>query len=519
MASYTRRIELELSPGVWTANPDVTVADGIMWRRGVDGRGPTDCVAAPGTLSFSLNNGSNNSGGVAGYYSPGHASVRSGFATGIGVRVIYTYNATDYTRWTGTLSHIEPTPGLFNRRTRCTAVSTMASLVDEKVRAIEPQLDRTEVELLDAVLDAIPTAAQPAATDFDPAIDSFPFACDDLKAGTGALGVIVDLMQSARGHYFETGDGTHRYQSQARRAVQVSQFTFTGAHLKAGTGVIRPTTLDSVYNRVRVTTHAKAIGATDTDVLARHAGKLAIPAGETLEHWLDYRDPNTNDYMGGTDFQDPPVATTDYEFNDAENGSGADVTGDITIAASFFASSAKLVIENTGAATAYAQLLQVRGRTIKDVTPVVSEASVAQGYGVRTIEIDERYQDDAIRGRDDAEYIASNYNDLGNQIDSIEFDANHDSDTMTQALSLEIGDVVTVNEATTGTVDVDGYVQAIEVTEKPGPWMTVRLFLAPRIEQQIDAAEDLEIDDVLTQTSPAPSTLVDVATVDFSEAA
>lgn len=515
----TQRVEINLTAGWTDVSADLMAAEGLTWWRGISGNGPDDCTADAGSAGFTLRSDAGAANGL-GTYSPGHANCLAGFTRGADVRIIYNDGSTDYTRWTGTLTSIDPVPGQYMvPRVRCSAAGTIAKLIDAKIRAIAPQLDQTEVELLTAVLAAVPASAQPSATDFDGALDIYPFALDDIGTGKDAIGIIEDIVRSARGFYVEQGDGTHAYISRASRTLAISQFAFTDATL---TGLVRPTTTDAVFNHFRVSTHAKEVGAVDTDVIGSTDGKMAIPAGESIEHWIQYRDDESNDYMGATD-QQALVAGTDYSFNDAEDGTGTDITADIDVTVSLHGASAtKLTIENTGTVTAYKQLLQVRGRYIKDKTPDLTEAEVAMDYGQRTKDIDLRYQDDIIVGRDTADYLTSQYANPADKIESIQFWANQSASTMTQALTREIGDVITVSEVATGTASVQGFIQWIEFAvtrEKTGPHIVCRFGLAPRSENDFAIPEALTVSDVLVQTSPAPETRADFALADFSEAA
>jgi hypothetical protein len=82
---------------------------GLTHSHGIDGDGPDDLVAGSGELSFWLRNDKGNSGSTLGYYSPGHASCRTGWDFGVQVRVVYTYSSTDYVRWIGKVATVEPT--------------------------------------------------------------------------------------------------------------------------------------------------------------------------------------------------------------------------------------------------------------------------------------------------------------------------------------------------------------------------------------------------------------------------
>ncbi len=58
------------------------LVDSVNLSYGLTGNRPSDALAGTGTLDFSLNNSASNSGGVVGYYSPYHASKRTGWTAG-----------------------------------------------------------------------------------------------------------------------------------------------------------------------------------------------------------------------------------------------------------------------------------------------------------------------------------------------------------------------------------------------------------------------------------------------------
>lgn len=523
------RIEMMFTSPTWTPvmgpdvlYPDVIDDEGISFSLGISGNGPNDNTSDPGTLTFSLANGPDNSGGLLGYYSPFHANCREGFGRGTPVRVVYELDSVDQVLWTGKLASIDPVPGTAGmKRTRCRAVSKFDDLL-QKIREIPPQIDRTEVECYQAIFDALPVNVQPSSFASDPALDVFAFPLVDLKDGITALSACKKVTDSCRGYFVERGDGTPRYRSRVFHALPVHRFVYTDEHLNPETGITRPTSIEDgrVFNLVRMSAHDVQLGATDTEVLFSHGAKLELAPGEIVEFFVPYQDQQNPDYkLGGTDFQDPPLSGTDYEFNAAENGSGADVTGDVDVTYDFFTSTCKVTLENTGAVTAYKQVLQGRGRAIRDFGPIWSESFVQKDYGVRDIEIDQPYQNDQRVAADQAAYTRAGYQDEEDQIDGIEFLANQSDEVLREAILTELLDVVRVSEEVTGTILVDGYVQWKEWTVEPGGLITVRYTLAPRIENEENQGEDLEVSDNLGVVVAAPESRVGYALVNMSEVA
>jgi hypothetical protein len=94
--------------------------------------------------------------------------------------------------------------------------------------------------------------------------------------------------------------------------------------------------------------------------------------------------------------------------------------------------------------------LQIRGKGIYDNGPQTAEDSSEQVYGDRPVDIDLPYQDDPEFARNVAAFVVGRYESLTNQVQSITFLANKSATLMTQALTREIMDKVTVTETVTG---------------------------------------------------------------------
>lgn len=521
MVGLTEHVELESAPGVWT-DVSHSVIGVLTFRRGINGGRPSDRVSAVGTLRWSLRNDADSVGGI-GQFSPGHANCPGWFRRGIRVRVRYHYQAVDYVRWTGTLVVIDPVPGQYrNEPTHCSAESTMARLL-AKVREVDLQINVTDVEAAQTVLVALPPEAQPSSVQFDPALDTFKVALGDVGGGASAMTLLQRVCESSSSYYLERGDGSHRYQSRSRRALELSRFHFSDAHLGPSNGLSKPSSLaDRVYNDVRIITHDSQFGASNTEVLFSYSGTLEIPAGETVELWLDYQDQSNRGFkIAGTAFQSF-TASVDYAFNSAPDGGGSDLTGSIvTTGTTFFGTTAKVVLQNTSGSTAYSQILQGRGQAIRDLDPATSSAFVPADYGVRELTIDAKYLSSVVVARDQAAHFAASYHDLDDQVDAIEFIATRNEALLLQALSRELGEVVTVSEAKTATVQVAGYIQWIEytVTGEDGPWIVCRFGLAPRIETEVPAQEDLSVGDDLVVSVAAPEHRIGYARIGLSEVA
>jgi hypothetical protein len=89
MAEFNPCLEFELEgfQNGWTdVTRDLRRSGGVRFDRGLPGVTPRDLVAKTGIMSFTLDNSEENSEGLIGLYSPGHANLRNGFDKNIGVR-------------------------------------------------------------------------------------------------------------------------------------------------------------------------------------------------------------------------------------------------------------------------------------------------------------------------------------------------------------------------------------------------------------------------------------------------
>lgn len=480
VARATFRIDAQLETGVWTSlRADIARSMRFAFRRGMGGSGPLDRVATTGRLEFGLRNHARNSGATQGWYSPNHANVRTGWTRNIPVRVVATYAGADSTLWRGKVDAIDPVPGKYGEQVvRVTAYDAMQELADTDVRSVSAQVEKTEVECLQAIIAAMPTANQPVATSYDTALDTFPYALYNVSGGVKAMTACVDVIDSTQGFLYIKADGTLRYENRHTRATKASDFTFDETTLD---GIVVPTDLRNVYNDIHAIIHP--LTTTAGTVLCAITSAIYVEPSQTKDVFLNYSDPNNRDRLiGASAFTTPLVAGTDYSGNSAEDGSGTDQTANLSVSVSTFAASAKFSVTNNGAARIYlvngsgTPLLQLRGTALFDNGPQTYRG----GTGNRVLQVDLKYSDDAVRAQDLADYLDSQYSNIADQVDAFHFNPQRSDALMRQALTTEIGDVKTVAETMTGISAVDVAVQAIEMEITPGDWLMCRFVTAPK---------------------------------------
>lgn len=450
--STVYRVWLELSAGVFTdVTADViTSGRSISGKRGSSQGGPTDLTADIGTLEFWLRNDAQH-GKPQGYYSPYHASVRVGFKRGIGVKLF----ADTTIMWRGTIRKISPTSGPNNeQQTYCYATDVVEDLADTNVKSLSPQIGKTEVELMQAVIAAIPANAQPSATSYDAALDTYDYAFYETGGNApSAMSLLDTITQNDRGRLFVSADGTLTYLNRHTLSQRTSSFTMNNLFQD----IVVADGLDNTFNRIQITQHPKrptsaGLAAAPTIALFSDTSAVAIQPGQTVTLWADYRDPNnTQKLLGAASVVTPLVATTDYVANSAADGSGSNLTANVSAAGTVgFSASVMFVFTNSGAQVAYLTLRQIRGKAIYDDAPITVESYTTKDYGDRLLPLDLKYLSSASVAQDMAAFINATNNDPSNQAREIFIVPSSSATFLTQSTTREIGDVVTASEIVTG---------------------------------------------------------------------
>lgn len=119
-----------------------------------------------------------------------------------------------------------------------------------------------------------------------------------------------------------------------------------------------------IINRVIVTASPRSVKP-EAEVW-RDGIEEEIPANTTVDIWASFEDPVTTLVT--------PVANTDYTAFTATQGAGSNVTNDVIITMDQFTTAAKLTIQNTTGATAYINLLKLRG------TPATIDYKIREIY-------------------------------------------------------------------------------------------------------------------------------------------
>lgn len=481
MADYlpTRtRVDAKLDGATWT---DVTASTlrvrGLSLTYGIYGAGPLDNLAGTGTCRFALSNI------PIGTWSPSHGSVTSGWGLGTPVRVVFEPSvAADVVKFLGTVQYIKPSAGQYRAKTvDVVCHDIMGKLAGAVLRTLTVQSSVTERALIDAIIAALPASATPAATDLDAALDTYPWAFDDVGREAVASSLLKDVLDSAFGAMACEGNGTLIYRNRESRTFTASVDTFVDDDLLE---LDVPSDVNDCTNRVIVNVPQIEKGGSD-EVLAAAEGtdSAGIGVGETAELWLTYRDPDlaasAASLVGGTSMI-APAATTDYTFFSAPAGAGTNITGSMTVTGTYYANQVKLEITNGHASlTAYRNLLQVRGRAVRRYPPIMVESSASQDYGERPVRIDLRYQDSTSVAQFIADYIRGQYEVWTDRPRMAQIACGKSHRLMEHAMLREPLDRITIQETLTG-MDGDAIIQSVQIDVSSMDWISCRWGLSPQ---------------------------------------
>lgn len=491
-ATLAVQAELNGAGGGWTAiTADVLLGvESLSAAYGIAGGGPLDRIAGAGTMTFALNNDSTNSGGLQGYYSPGHANARSGWELGIMVRLAITFGGTTYYKFRGTVVDIQPDAGQYQR---AAVLVTCVDWMDEAARTKLSGVAVQENKRADQIITSIVTTSvtrQPAATSYATGQSTFAIALDNIdEERASVLEALADVVRSEVGYLYVKGDttqgGTLRFESRHTRPTYgAAAATFTNTMFELSAARRR----DDIVNRVYAVVHPRKVGTGASTVLFELTPTETSPEvapGETVTLVGLMREATGRFVrIGGKDLV-TPAASTDYVANSAPDGSGTNLTTQVSVSVTAQANTVVFTLTNNASVTAYFTTLQVRGNPIQDTYEVMAlaeDTASMTAYGEITEVYDMPYEDDTALGKGVADWIANLYADPRYTISSMSIQANKSTALMTQALAREPGDKITVTESLTG-VSASYFINGVRLEIAAGGIVTCSWTLAPADQQ------------------------------------
>lgn len=402
----------------------------MRWRLGF--AQPDDAVSSPTRGELVVRN-------VDGAYSPELAAITLDPGTPVQVRV--SHEGQTLTLFSGMIAHVAPEPGDLAGRTATIHLNGPEHPLDETT-VLTPLLTNTSAgSVITAALN------HPALNRFnrtlDTGVSAFAYVGDTWSDGIPARQAIRQIVEAERGRFFTDRHGYLIFHDR-NHAVPASSATFANAFdaLTYHYG-------DRIVNHVRVRVRPRSIGSSGA-VIWQGGTPQRIAAGTCQTITARLRD-STGSPMGATNVI-APVAVTDYSANTAADGSGTDITTQVSITlttSGTYASALMLDICNTAAVDAYVWL-QVRGTPLMQADTLLVEASDLDSqlqYGVHRREFNLPYFVTITEAEELAQAIINARAQPSGAVKTLTLS---NRTRFTDALTHTLFDVVTVTEGRTG---------------------------------------------------------------------
>jgi hypothetical protein len=227
------------------------------------------------------------------------------------------------------------------------------------------------------------------------------------------------------------------------------------------------------YNTIKTVTYPREVDATATSVLFTLNRYVAIDAGATVTVTGRFVDPDQEAIsVSGIDMV-TPVATTDYLFNSASDGSGSDITADLDVTATYGTNGVEYELTNNNAGVGYVTFLQARGKGVYTYRPVEHEknnSSEVTSFGKSNLSLNLYYQDNPLVGEDFAQNLIDLYSTRHTVVEAIALDTTNEFN-LQAFMKLRVGDKIkiVVPEAA---VDGNYFIYAIDYQIDPSGFVS-----------------------------------------------
>lgn len=475
----------------WTDITEYVLNGSCGGRWGMPGNKYTDRLARVGEMSLALINDD-------GYFDPDNASVLTGWAINAKMKLVITYDGVSWTRFYGTIESIK-----FTDDSKYSSIAN-ARIVDWMDYAYKRTLTDIGIETykrggyaVDKIVDEVNRA--PLATQYSEGDYEFDAIFDSLTTTTKAATELNKIVLSENGYLYNRHDKisgetlvfeSESYRNGLRTLSQLPVLAASSGYwlteggdyvlTEGGDKVILDATQDAhingtaqrysrthgenILNSITVTAYPKRIDTTE-QTLYSLGTPIKISSGETKTITVRYQNNATKESCNAiTSLMIQPVATTDYLMNTKKDGTGTDITSDLTVTVEYNTASADVTMTNASAYTGKITKLELRGYGVyqdSSVKATAEDTDSIEDYGLLELNIEQQYQRDIEPGEVMANKILQTEKNPRTKLDKVRMITNTSDTHMAAFLSIDIGDIVKITESNLGLADYF-YVQGIE---------------------------------------------------------
>lgn len=453
------------------------VVEDIKGVSGFSSNNPTNRMAGLGTLDLELNNVSNLFT-VYGNDAARGLSTLTGWKRGAKIRVRTIVGGKSKPIWTGRIADIVSDDGTWGtRQAHVKCVDYIDILTRYSMKSTDILINQTVDSAATALLSLLPI--QPEATLFDAGLETFPAVFSNIGEKTKALGELNKLMLSELGYGCILKDGTFRIENKnarngMRELDQVGTYPPDRNQLKLLSGdtfkllsgdtlalespvaaglTYTPEklslTMDDSQDINGVSCKAYPVRIDTSLVVVFNLGNaMALAGGATVTFTGKYTNPSGGGSISATN-QQTPVSVTDYKMYANSDGTGTDLTSNLTVTAEYHGDRVNYTLHNSGSQVGYVTLLQARGFGIyfdSAIESTVEDADIINTYGNYEVVLDQRYKRDFYRGVAYAKTLLEFNKTPRTRVLKASFNANISSSQLMSCLDLDIGSLVSIND-------------------------------------------------------------------------
>ncbi|MEP0806257.1 MAG: hypothetical protein HRF47_12250 [Chloroflexota bacterium] len=431
-------VQLYLNGG-WVDISQYVVED-INADWGILNNSPTDRIGYVGGMTIKLNNNS-------GIFTPNTVNTLNGWKIGVKVRLVLTFGGESYVRFKGRVKRI----GLSYKVNEITIVPVhVVDWFDEAINTkIFLQQIESNVNTADAVITLLNlTPTPPDNTDIDDGEDILKAVFTTADTKSTVYSELSKLALSEFAFIYLKKDKIHgetlrveKRQSRIAKNVSTSLVFNNMYEMETDFGENLINELTVRNNPVRVDDTLQVLFSLDEPI--------EIGAGQTLpDMMVTYKDPTGGGLrINGTNLQ-TPVINTDYKMWSNRNGTGTDLTSNLSFTVEFGTSGAIIrSLTNTGDTTGFITKLDLRGYGVYTDNPIelfFEDTPSISNYGIAPFTYNNHYQSNINISKAIGKLVLSQNKE--NQIipREIKLIANISPDMMNAFLNLDVGDLIQI---------------------------------------------------------------------------